>query len=347
MVILAATIVVVLIGSALCSGAEAALLSVSKVRVRQLAQNGGRRARALLAVTEHIARPIAAIVVANNIFNIVGSMMVGTIAATVFGQVWVGAVSAVLTFLIIVFGEVMPKTVAERYSEKVALWVAMPVRAVTWVLTPVVALLGLLLRPLTRGERPPTTDEHEIRLLVNIGRSEGIIEDDEADMIQRVFQLNDRSAQDLMTPRAAVTWLEASKPIAEVSDEILASEHSRIVVLDTDRDEVTGVALKHELLAALLDDADARVADHTREVDAVPWLVPADDLLQRFRAARTHLMLVVDEHGSTIGVVTLEDVLEVLTGEIIDETDRRPDLRRYALARHAVARRRRQGVQWR
>ncbi len=327
------TVLVVLIGSALCSGTETALLSVPSVRARQLAESGGRRAQALLAIKEHIARPIAAVVVLNNIFNIVGSIAVGRVAVAAFGVGWVGVVSGVLTFLVILFGEIIPKTLAERHAERVSLWTALPMRGLTLVLTPIVVVFEVLIRPLTRGDRGPSTNEAEIRLLAGIGRSEGVIEADEMEMIQRVFQLNDRLARDLMTPRTAVTWLPADQPIGEARADIVASEHSRILVADGDLDQAVGVAFKHDLLAALLEGSDTTMADHARPVEAVPWLARADDLLQQFRRGRQHLVLVIDEYGGTMGLVTLEDVLEVLTGPIVDETDRRPDLRGYARAR--------------
>jgi CBS domain containing-hemolysin-like protein len=331
---LVGAVLVVLIGSGLCSGSEIALLSVPDVRARQLAEDGGKRARALLAIKQHIARPIAAIVVLNNVFNIVGSIAVGSIAIAVYGERWVGVVSGVLTFLVILFSEIVPKTLAERYAEQVALAVSVPVQALTTLLTPLVVLFEVLMRPLTRGERPPSISEAEIRLLAGIGRSEGVIEEDEMEMIQRVFQLNDRLARDLMTPRTAVTWLDADRPLADAADDILVSEHSRIVIAEGDLDRTVGVASKHDLLAALLRDPDAAtLAEHARPVEAVPWLAPADDLLLLFRRRREHLAIVVDEYGGTMGVVTLEDVIEVLTGPIVDETDRRPDLRDYARAR--------------
>jgi CBS domain containing-hemolysin-like protein len=330
---LVGTVLVVLIGSALCSGSETALLSVPGVRARQLAAEGSRRGRTLLSIKERIARPISAIVVLNNVFNIVGSIAVGSVAVSTFGQRWVGVVSGVLTFLVILFAEIVPKTLGERYAERVALWVAIPVRGLTTALTPLVVLFELLTRPLTRGDRGPSTTESEIRLLADIARSEGIIEDDEVEMIQRVFQLNDRTARELATPRTALTWLDADQRVLDVRDEILRSEHSRIVVAAGDLDEVVGIALKQDLLRALLEDADTTVADHVRPVEAVPWLIRADELLQRFRRQQEHLAIVIDEYGGTLGVVTLEDVIEVLTGPIVDETDRRPDLRDYARAR--------------
>lgn len=330
---LTATVLVVLIGSGLCSGSETALLSVPIVRARQLAAEGGRAAHALVAIKQSLARPIAAIVVLNNVFNIVGSIAVGSVAAATFGDRWVGVVSGVLTFLVILFAEILPKTLAERYAERVAVWVALPVRWLTVLLTPVVALLELLMRPLTRGERAPSISEAEIRLLAGIGRAEGVIEDDEMEMILRVFQLNDRTAQDLMTPRPVLTWLEADRTLVDAREDILASEHSRIVVSPGDLDEAAGIVLKQDLLAAMLSASPATIGELARPVSAVPWIARADDLLQRFLRDREHLALVIDEHGSTIGVVTLEDVIEVLTGPIVDETDRRPDLRAFARSR--------------
>jgi CBS domain containing-hemolysin-like protein len=330
---LIAAILVVLIGSALCSGTETALLSVPEIRVRQLADDGGRAARALLGIKQRIARPISAIVVLNNIFNIVGSIAVGTIAADVFGDRWVGVVSGVLTFLVILFAEIMPKTLGERYAEKVSLAVAIPVRWLTAVMTPLVVLFEVLMRPLTKGERSPSVSEAEIRILARIGRSEGVIEDDELEMIHRVFQLNDRTARDIMTPRTAVTWLDADRSLADARAEILASPHTRIVVAPGDLDHAEGVAHKHDLLAGLLDDSDTIVGSYVRAVAAVPWIARADDLLQQFIELRDHLALVIDEYGGFIGVVTLEDVIEVLTGPIMDETDRSSDLRAYARTR--------------
>lgn len=327
------TVLVVLVGSALCSGTETALLSVPAVRARQLAEAGGRRAAALWAIKQAIARPIAAIVVLNNVFNIVGSIAVGSAAIAAFGDQWVGVVSGVLTFLVILFAEIMPKTLGERYAEQVSLAVAVPTRWLTALFTPIVGLLEALMRPLTSGKRTPSISEAEIRLLAGIGRSEGVIEQDELDMIQRVFQLNDRTARELMTPRSALTWLDAGHTVADAHARIRASEHSRIVVADGGLDHVVGVAFKHDLLAALIDDPDAVIGDHVREVDAVPWLLRADDLLERFRHRREHLALVIDEYGAVIGVITLEDVIEVLTGPIVDETDRHADLRAFARAR--------------
>jgi Mg2+/Co2+ transporter CorB len=175
---LIAAVLVVLIGSALCSGTETALLSVPEIRVRQLADDGGRSARALVGIKQRIARPISAIVVLNNIFNIVGSIAVGTIAADVFGDRWVGVVSGVLTFLVILFAEIMPKTLGERYAERASLAVAIPVRWLTAVMTPLVVVLEVAHAPAHQG-RARAIDQRggDPHPRPSGARSEGVLED--------------------------------------------------------------------------------------------------------------------------------------------------------------------------
>ncbi|NJN23063.1 MAG: CBS domain-containing protein, partial [Leptolyngbya sp. RL_3_1] len=210
--------------------------------------------------------------------------------------------------------------------------IAIPVTGVTWLLTPLVLLLEWVTAPLLRGKQAPTTNEAEIKLLARIGYQEGLIEDDEAAMIQRIFRLNDVTAGDLMTPRVALTYLRGAKTLGEAKEEVIGSQHSRIVVVAESIDQVAGVALRAELLTALIQGKEeSKIADLVRPVQFVPDSQRADVLLKTFREAREHLMVVVDEYGGVSGVVTLEDVVEELTGEIVDETDRNVDLQ--ALAR--------------
>lgn len=333
MIQLAIAILIVIVGSAVCSGAETALLSVPLLRVKQLAQSKpSANAQALLAIRQKVSRPIASIVILNNIFNIVGSSVVGSIAKSLFNSTGVGISIAVLTFSVILFAEILPKTLGERYAEKTSLLVAVPIRSITIVFTPLVWLLEQLTAPLTRGSRRPITNESEIRLLTILGYQEGLIEDDEAEMIDRVFRLNDLMAADIMTPRVAITYISGSAVLQEIKDEIIGSQHTRILVIEEDLDHVIGVALKAELLAALVQGkGNLLIKDLMRQVRYVPDTERTDSLIKTFQSLREHLMVVVDEYGGVSGVVTLEDTLEVLTGEIVDETDRNVDLQ--ALAR--------------
>lgn len=321
-------VLIVLLSSALCSGSEAALFSVSLIKVRQLAQSKKAAALALLAIRENMSRPIATIVILNNVANIVGSIVVGSIAADVLGSRWLGLFSGILTFLVIIFSEIIPKTLGERYADRIALYVARPVQALTYVFTPLVWTVEKITSPITKGKTSPTTNEAEIKLLAHIGHQEGIIEDDESEMIQRVFRLNDLTAEDLMTPRVAMTHLRGRLTLAEVKNDIIASPHSRIIITGETIDDVLGTVLKDDLLTAIVEGKDSvPVSGMARPVKFVPEGVRADSLLAAFRKTRQHLAVVIDEYGGVAGVVTLEDVLETLTGEIIDETDIFADLR--------------------
>jgi CBS domain containing-hemolysin-like protein len=195
-------------------------------------------------------------------------------------------------------------------------------------MTPLVWLVEWVTSPITRGRPFPTTNEAEIKMLTQIGQQEGIIERDESEMIHRVFLLNDVTAADLMTPRVSTTSILAENTLHEAQNDIVASPHSRIVITGESPDDVYGIALKSELLTAIVaGKGTAPVADFIRDVQFIPPSVSADRLLQAFRRSRQHLAIVIDEFGGVAGVVTLEDVLETLTGDIVDETDRIVDLR--------------------
>ncbi|MGH1394712.1 MAG: hemolysin family protein [Trichormus sp.] len=324
-------IFVVILGSALCSSIETALFSVSTLRVRQLAQSNNPSAVALLAIRENMNRPIATIVILNNTFNIIGSIITGSVAAQALGSQWLGIFSALLTFLIIIFGEIIPKTLGERYCEPLAILAAIPITALSIVFTPLVWILENVTAPFSQGKKRPTTNEAEIKLLANIGQQEGIIQSNEAEMIQRVFRLNDVTAADLMTPRIMLTHINGNLTIAQAIADIIASQHTRIIVTDDSIDQVMGFILKQELLTAIVQGhEEQQIAKLTRKVRFVPEVIQADRLLKNFIEAHEHLAVVVDEYGSVSGVVTLEDVLEVITGEIVDETDRSVDLQEIA-----------------
>ena len=249
----------------------------------------------------------------------------------VLGDAWLGVFSGILTFLIIIFGEIVPKTLCQRYAEPVCLAIAIPIKCLTAIFTPLVWLVENVTSPFTQGQKMPTTNEAEIKFLTNLGFQEGVIEDDEAEMIQRVFQLNDLHASDLMTPRIIITYLKGDSTLEESQREIIKSQHTRILVIDENIDNVTGLVLKDELLTAMIkEQGDRQISSLQRSVQFVPETNRADKLLKVFQDNREHLAVVLDEYGGVAGVVTLEDVLEVLTGEIVDETDRTVDLQEIA-----------------
>jgi CBS domain containing-hemolysin-like protein len=322
MLALLLSVLAVLIASALASGTEAALFAVSYPQVLAAVDRRRRGALALRRLQRDLTRPIMAIVIWNNVANIGGSILVGSIAAKQLGSAWLGAFSALLTFMVIIFSEIIPKTLGERHALSVGLWVARPVMLLTRALLPVIVLVELLVRPIA----PPTdrrTSEDEIRALTRQGGREGVIEEDESELIQRVFRMNDTTAGMIMTPLSQVDTLEAGRSLGDLKEWARDVTHTRIPLHQADDlNTVVGVVNVRWILQALADRRhDQPVAALAQE----PWFVPSsirtDDLLREFQSRKQHLAVVVDGLGTLQGVVTLEDVLEELVGEIEDETD--------------------------
>ena len=329
MTLLCTAVFIVLLASAICAGVETALFSIPLLKARQLAESRKPSAVALLEIRESMNRPIAMIVILNNISNIVGSIVVGGIAANVFGASWVGVFSAVFTFMMIIIAEIIPKTLGEKHCEPIARFVAKPVKVLTTLFTPAIYVIEFITKPFTTGNLSETsTNEREIRYLAKVGVKEGVIESHEYSMLNGVFQLNDRTARELMTPRIALTTIEGDSTLSKAKHHIIQSEHSRMIVIGETIDIILGVALRSDLLTAMVGgDYESKVENYKRKVLEVSQDALADEILPQFQKNRQHLAIVRDEFGSVAGVITLEDIIEELTGEIVDETDRRKDMR--------------------
>lgn len=321
LLILALLVVLVIAGSALCSGVEAALLTVNPVRVHELAARSKpvRGARRLEQLRQRLGRTLSVLVIANNGFNIFGSLMLGGYAAIVFKRQGIEGIalplfSVGLTVLVILLGEILPKALGSRLALPVALASAPALAIVAGLMLPLVLLLERLLPAIT-AENEISTDEEEIRLLARLGSQKGQIEADEAAMIAKVFQLNDLTARDLMTPRVAAPTLDGATSLEKLREDLLANNAEWWVVLGEEVDEVLGVAGRERLLAALLQGEGNRTAASLSEpVDYVPEMIRADRLLTGFRRNSSGVRVVVDEFGGFVGVIGAEAVLAVLAG---------------------------------
>ena len=316
---LALLVVVVIAGSALCSGVEAALLTVNPVLVHELAARSQpvRGARRLEQLRQRLGRTLSVLVIANNVFNIFGSLMLGGYAAIVFKRLGIGGIalplfSVSLTLLVILLGEILPKALGSRLALPVALSSAPTLAVLARLMLPLV--LEQLLPAIT-ADNEISTDEEEIRQLARLGSQKGQIEADEAAMIAKVFQLNDLTARDLMTPRVAAPTLEGAASLEQLRSTLLANNAEWWVVLGEEVDEVLGVASRERLLTALLEGEGGRnAASLSAPVDYVPEMIRADRLLTGFRRNSTGVRVVVDEFGGFVGVIGAEAVLAVLAG---------------------------------
>ncbi|WKZ29067.1 MAG: hemolysin family protein [Patescibacteria group bacterium] len=313
--------------SALASGSEAALFSVSYARARALLDAGKPGAKALVRIKEDMTRAIGTIVIINNVANIVGSALVGALAAAVFSSAILGVFFACFTLTIIVFSELLPKTLAEQHADRIATLIAPAVLMLVSVLRPVLWLVNAMLRPFHVPHAMRTkVSEDEIKMMALLGRESGAIEQDESAMIRRVFRLNDITADDMMTPTDRVESIPGEIAIGEQRKRVLDLRHSRVPVTGDAPDQILGIVLTRDLIAAAArDEFQATPTDFLQEALRVRHDVAADDLLPLFQKKEQHLAIVEDADGRMTGVVTLEDVLEELVGEITDEKDVRPE----------------------
>ena len=320
-VALALLVVVVIAGSALASGVEAAILTVNPARVHELANRAKpvRGARRLDQLRQRLGRTLAVMVIFNNGFNIFGSLMLGGYAAVVLHDHQIdGAAlplfSIGLTVLVILLGEILPKSMGSRFSMPVALASAEALHWLGRLMLPVVLLLEQVLPAITQ-DNEISTNEDEIRLLARLGSQKGQIEADEAAMIAKVFQLNDLTARDLMVPRVSAPTLDGGARLEQLRPELLANHAEWWVVLGDEVDEVLSVASRERLLTALLEGKDHLTAAALGEpVEFVPEMIRADRLLTAFRRDTTGVRVVVDEFGGFVGVIGPEAVLAVLAG---------------------------------
>ncbi len=323
------TIILVVLGAALFASLEAAFFTMSLGRAKVLHEKGKLGSKALLKVKERVNRPITTLVILNNATNIIGSIYVGHMVTELYGDALLGTISAVLTGTIIIFGEIIPKMIGENYSEKMSLTFAAPVLFVTRIFMPLIYTVEFITRGFMKHNR--VISEEELTVLSQMGEAEGSIEKDEHEIIQRVFTLNDLSAKDIMTPRTVMEGIEGSSRVGSIEHVLYNKPYSRYPVFGDSPDEIIGICTSQELLTCLSQDKKDRLV---KEVMAPALFVnekrKVDDLLTFFQRERAHMAIVQDDFGGTAGLVTLEDVLEQLVGEIVDETDEHVDLRVHA-----------------
>ena len=312
---------VILVGSAIATGVEAAILTVNPIQVHNLGQQRVPGARALERIKARPGRALALLVVANNLFNISGSMVLGSHADQVFetgfgGAAGLIAFNVLFTLLVILFAEILPKAIGNSFSMGISLASARVLLVLERITLPILLLLEKLMPAIT-AEAELTTNEREIHLMARLGSQQGQIEADEAAMIGKVFALNDLTARDLMVSRVATPSLSGAVSLDSVRTEILeAPEDAWWVVLGEEVDQVLGVQSREEALSELLrGGGDRLVADLCDAPSYVPEMIRADRLLTSFRRGdRTSVRVVVDEFGAFVGLVRAADILGVLAG---------------------------------
>jgi Mg2+/Co2+ transporter CorB len=325
-------IIVLLLLSAFFSGSETALTAASRPRIHQLAEEGDHRAAIVRRLQQERDRLIGAILLGNNLVNILASALATSLLIGLFGEAGVAYATIVMTLLVLIFAEVLPKTFALAHSVRVALLVAPVLRGVVVLFAPVTRAVRLIVVAILRlfGERIPaefstTTTEDELRGVIDLHKGPGEEVAQERAMLRSILDLADVEVGEIMTHRRTVAMLDAGEPPAKIVDAALRSPFTRVPVWRDDPDNVIGVLHAKDLLRELRKLGDDVSSLDVSRLATKPWFIPDTttllDQLQAFRARREHFALVVDEYGALMGVVSLEDILEEIVGEITDEHD--------------------------
>lgn len=315
-----------LVLSALFSLAETAMADVSKIRIRGLAEVGDKQAQMLMKVFERHGKMINTILICDTAANLAAAILMTLLVTTHFGRqyVWAGAVPA--AFLVLILGEIAPKTAAALYAEKLSLALAKPVYGLMVLFTPVLFLveklsnLVLLLFRINPKKKPEAITEEDLRTIVEVGHEEGVIESDEKKMIYNVFDFGDSVAKDIMVPRTDMACIDAEATYEEFMEVVREQMYTRYPVYEETTDHVIGIInIKDVLLAERRQEFCIR--DYLREPYYTYEYMKTADLMVELRKTQNNIAIVLDEYGATAGLITLEDMLEEIVGEIRDEYD--------------------------
>lgn len=332
----AAAVLALLVLSGFFSGSETALTAASRGKLRANADRGDKRAARALSVTEDGERLIGSVLLGNNIANILATSLTTALFTRIFGETGVALATLMMTLLVLIFAEVLPKTYAITNPERAASFVAAPiaivvrvfspaVHAVRWIVRRVLALFGVRTDP----DMDVLAVREEIAGALHLGHSEGVVEKEDRDRILGALDLADRAVEEVMLHRSGIEMIDAALPAQEVLAQCLNSRHTRLPIYDGEPENIVGVIHAKDLLRAihrLRRDGDHVLAGfNLRSVAMEPYFIPEtttlDDQMREFLKRHTHFALVVDEYGALRGLITLEDILEEIVGEIHDEFD--------------------------
>lgn len=319
--------ILVLVGlSAFFSSAETAFTTVNRVRMKALADEGNSRASAVLTVLDHYSKMLSTILIGNNIVNLTASSLTTILASKVFGSYAVGIATGILTLTILIFGEIIPKNTAMIYSDKISLIYAKIILFLMKIFTPVVFIIDRLSMGISRllhidmSKKGSVMTENELKTYVDVSHEDGVIESEEREIIYNIFDFSDAVAKDIMIPRIDMVSIELDMGYEEVLNIFKEYMYTRLPVFENDKDNIVGlINIKDFIL--LSDKEHFQVKDILREAYYTYEYKKTADLMIEMREITANVAFVLNEYGATVGMITLEDLLEEIVGEIRDEYD--------------------------
>ncbi|PKL13254.1 MAG: HlyC/CorC family transporter [Spirochaetae bacterium HGW-Spirochaetae-8] len=316
-------IIILLFLSAFFSASETAFTSLSFLQIRMLETSKGRTSKMAAAIARNPELLLTTILIGNNIVNLSASAITTTYAISIWGNPGIGIATGILTFLILLFGEITPKQLAITYNTTVARLAAYPIKFLTFILFPFVISIKWISSLITRlfsHKKEKTLSLEGLMHVVDVAEDEGIVDEYETSLVQRVLHFSEATVKSIMTHRTEVFSLSADQTLREAFPQLVASGYSRIPVYQQTPEDVTGILLIRDVLAAVVDGrSDEAVSRFTIQPLFVPETKKVDDLLLQFKRDKLQIAVVLDEYGGLSGIVSLEDIIEQLFGEIYDE----------------------------
>ncbi len=324
LVILSSVALVILIAlSAFFSASETAYTSINKVRLKNLVNDGNKKAEKALKLSENYEKLLTTILVGNNLVNILASSICTWMFALFFGDWSVLAATLFMLVVLLTFGEITPKTVAKRNPEKVAMLFASPLSFVMALLTPISMLFRALSGSINseNADEQPTLTEEELSVMIDEIEGEGVLEKSESELIKSAIEFDDKQVSEILTPRVDIVAIERSATMEDLKNVLLSSGFSRIPVYDGTIDRIIGVIYAKDFYSRYFEGTTAKMEDLMRPVKFIPETTTVARTLTEIQKSMVQMIVVVDSYGGTVGIVSLEDILEELVGEIWDESD--------------------------
>ncbi len=318
--IYAIAIVLLICLSALFSAAETAFSSVNKIRLKHAAQQGDRTAERALKLAESFDRALTAILIGNNLVNTCSASL-GTILFTRWlGEGGVGIATICMTVLVLIFGEILPKSYAKTHAERLARLFAAPLNALIFLLTPVIFLFNRLSKLVQGKGGEPTVTEDELKVIVEQIEEEGVLEESESDLVRSALEFDEISVSEVLVPRVNVTAIRKDTPVPKIKEIFLSERYSRLPVYEETLDDITGFITEKDFFA-LLERGEPGIASIEQNIMRLPEFARISEALRQMQRDKAHIAVVLDQYGGTKGIVTMEDIIEELVGEIYDEAD--------------------------
>lgn len=313
--------------SAFFSSAETSLTTVNKLRIRSMVEQGVKGAKSVSTLIEDPGKMLSAILIGNNVVNLSASSLATTLAIKIWGNTAAGIATGILTLLILIFGEITPKTLATIHAEKLSLFYAPFIYFLTQIFTPIIFIVNkmsyllLFLLRVDPNKKYATMTENELRTIVDVSHEEGVIESEERKMITNVVDFGDALAKDVMVPRISMASAGIDMSYSELIEVFRVEKYSRLPVYNEDRDDIIGIINLKDVFFFRGEDKDFNIRDYMREPYYTYEYKKTSELLNEMRRESLPIAIVLDEYGATAGLITMEDLLEEIVGEIRDEYD--------------------------